>query len=336
MHGGSGNGVAVVVDDEVDVRELLQQILESAGFDVVTAENGTEALEAIRAHDPSLVTLDLSMPGSDGFAVLQQIRALSSAYVVIVTVSGNEIDLLQGLEAGADGYVVKPLRPREFRARVEALLRRPRALDRPAAPGAPHSPAPPPVPEATAPAPVIAPEPALPPEPAPSPEPWPAAAHAPGPTPDEPPPPAQAPPPPPPPPPAQADAEAQTSPQPTPTRDAPAVPPAGDQHWERFRGLALNRGARLVAIDGLPVELDADQFDLLVSLIDSGRRLRTRSELSAVLHGRPGHRLPHLSDQDRQAVDDAMGELLAALGEDAEKPRWIERVPGVGYRRVET
>ncbi|GAA1844619.1 response regulator transcription factor [Microbacterium koreense] len=118
--------VAVVIEDEADIRQLLSDVLESAGFDVHSAGTGLEGIELVREHQPVVTTLDVSMPGIDGFETAKRIRTISSTYIVMLTARSEEIDALQGLESGADDYVTKPFRPRELRARIEAMLRRPR------------------------------------------------------------------------------------------------------------------------------------------------------------------------------------------------------------------
>jgi DNA-binding response OmpR family regulator len=129
---------AVVIEDDDDIRHLLETVLNQAGFEVTARSNGYDGIEAVRSVVPTVVTLDVNMPGIDGFETAKRIRAFSDAYIVMLTALGEEIDTLQGLEAGADDYVTKPFRPRELRARIEAMLRRPRA----AAPAAPATPPP--------------------------------------------------------------------------------------------------------------------------------------------------------------------------------------------------
>ena len=120
--------VAVVIEDGEDIRELLAQVLTQGGFTVHTAADGPSGVELVRQHDPIVVTIDVNMPGMDGFETARQVRSLTTAYMVMITARGDEIDTLVGLQAGADDYVVKPFRPRELRARIEAMMRRPRAL----------------------------------------------------------------------------------------------------------------------------------------------------------------------------------------------------------------
>lgn len=119
--------VAVVVEDDHDIRGLLADILEQAGFVVHTAGTGLEGIAAVEAHDPVITTLDVSMPGMDGFETAKRIRSVSETYIIMLTARNDEIDTLQGLQSGADDYITKPFRPRELRARIDAMMRRPRA-----------------------------------------------------------------------------------------------------------------------------------------------------------------------------------------------------------------
>ncbi|WP_072313553.1 response regulator transcription factor [Agrococcus sp. Marseille-P2731] len=120
--------VAVVIEDGEDIRELLAQVLTQGGFEVYSAADGASGVELVRAHDPIVVTIDVNMPGIDGFETARQVRAISTAYIVMITARGDEIDTLVGLQTGADDYIVKPFRPRELRARIEAMMRRPRVI----------------------------------------------------------------------------------------------------------------------------------------------------------------------------------------------------------------
>ncbi|MCS5735631.1 response regulator transcription factor [Herbiconiux daphne] len=120
--------VAVIIEDDADIRHLLETVLTQAGFEVVATGNGLDGVQAVRAYDPMVTTLDVSMPGIDGFEAAKRIRAFSNTYLVMLTARDEEIDTLQGLEAGADDYLTKPFRPRELRARIEAMMRRPRQV----------------------------------------------------------------------------------------------------------------------------------------------------------------------------------------------------------------
>ncbi|MEO8220885.1 MAG: response regulator transcription factor [Specibacter sp.] len=127
--------VAVIVEDDQDIRELISIILNQAGFEVYTAGNGADGVEAIRTHNPAIVTLDLGLPDIDGFEVARRVRLFSDAYIIMLTGRADEMDTLLGLETGADDYLTKPFRPRELRARISAMMRRPRAGGPEAQPG---------------------------------------------------------------------------------------------------------------------------------------------------------------------------------------------------------
>lgn len=118
---------ALVVEDDPDISAVLVETLEGAGFRVTAAQDGRKAVEAVAMDPPDLVTLDLTLPHMDGIEVCRQIREVSDCYIVIVSARADEIDRLIGLEVGADDYVLKPFSPRELRARVAALFRRPRS-----------------------------------------------------------------------------------------------------------------------------------------------------------------------------------------------------------------
>ncbi len=118
--------VAVIIEDDADIRNLLAALLDEAGFETHLTCSGVEGLDAVREHEPVLTTLDISLPGIDGFEVARRIRAFSTTYLIMLSARNEEIDTLMGLDAGADDYLTKPFRPRELRARVEAMLRRTR------------------------------------------------------------------------------------------------------------------------------------------------------------------------------------------------------------------
>lgn len=125
--GASAGDSAVVIEDDDGIRGLIGTVLGQIGLDVIEVGNGLDGITAVTDHEPVLVTLDVNMPGIDGFETAKRIRAISTAYIVMLTARDEEIDALQGLGAGADDYVLKPFRPRELRARAEAMLRRPRS-----------------------------------------------------------------------------------------------------------------------------------------------------------------------------------------------------------------
>ena len=117
---------AVIIEDDPDVRDLIDLVLSQSGFRTVLAEDGLEGVDAVRRHNPLITTLDVNMPGMDGFAVAKRLREFSNTYLIFITALGDEIDVVTGFEAGADDYLVKPFRPRELRARADSMLRRPR------------------------------------------------------------------------------------------------------------------------------------------------------------------------------------------------------------------
>jgi DNA-binding response OmpR family regulator len=117
---------AVVIEDDPDVRSLLAELLQQSGFTVTDCGSGGEGLRAVRELDPDLVTLDLNLPDLDGIEVCRRLRETTEAYVIMLTARPDEIDRLVGLETGADDYLTKPFSNRELRARVAALMRRPR------------------------------------------------------------------------------------------------------------------------------------------------------------------------------------------------------------------
>ena len=119
-------GVAVVVEDDADVRNLVEAVLSQAGFEVHSAADGREGVDVIRRLEADVVTLDVGLPDIDGFEVLRRVRQFSDAYVVMLTARTDELDTLTALHTGADDFMTKPFRPRELRARVAAMMRRPR------------------------------------------------------------------------------------------------------------------------------------------------------------------------------------------------------------------
>jgi DNA-binding response OmpR family regulator len=117
----------LVVDDEAILVEAIAYNLEQAGYRVVTAADGSSALDAARSEIPDLIILDVMLPGMDGLEVCRQLRresATATTPIVMLTAKSDEIDKVVGLEVGADDYVTKPFARRELLARVRALLRR--------------------------------------------------------------------------------------------------------------------------------------------------------------------------------------------------------------------
>lgn len=264
MRGGR-EWVAVVIEDDPDVRELIDLVLTQSGFRTVVAQDGPEGVEAVRAHDPLLTTLDVNMPGMDGFAVAKRLREFSSTYLIMITALADEVDVVQGFEAGADDYLVKPFRPRELRARADSMLRRPRTRhDHPTG--------------------------------------W-------------------------------ADAERPAEPAAAPP--VSAVPDAAEDGWVRLNGLALNNDTRAVRVQGAPVDLTRTEFDLLASLLATGRRVRSKADLVLVMRGQQYVTSYAVSEVDKRSVEVHVANLRRKLGDDSVSPRYVETVRGVGYRVAE-
>ena len=117
----------LVVDDEADALELISYNLKSAGFEVVTADDGEKALKKARAEQPNLILLDLMLPEVDGLEVCKVLRrepATAATPIIMLTARASEVDRVVGLELGADDYVTKPFSPRELVLRIKNLLKR--------------------------------------------------------------------------------------------------------------------------------------------------------------------------------------------------------------------
>ena len=117
---------AVVVEDDEDLRDLVEHVLRSIGLETAGAETGGEGVRLTRELAPELITLDVQLPDMLGTEVCRQVREFSDAYVMMITSRTEEVDRLLALDLGADDYLSKPFSPKELAARVSALLRRPR------------------------------------------------------------------------------------------------------------------------------------------------------------------------------------------------------------------
>jgi two-component system OmpR family response regulator len=326
MDTGGEQRVAVIIEDDDDIRHLLDTVLTQAGFQVIATSNGQDGIDAVRRYEPVVTTLDVNMPGMDGFEAARRIRAFSSTYIVMLTALAEEIDTLQGLDAGADDYINKPFRPRELRARIEAMLRRPRAVGVQPTAAAPIA-----VPVAAAvavPATATADQPlyAAPPA-APTAAPTAAAAFAPAP---------------------ETAASVVTAPRAAPVAEAPAPAPApvtstevetygtGGQPagsgWMEHNGLWLNIETRVVKLDTKEIDLTRSEFDLLAALMESTRRVRTKADLALLLRGESYVTSHFIGEADKRAIEVHMGNLRKKLADSIAAPRWIETVRGVGYR----
>lgn len=114
----------LIVDDEASIRRILETRLNMVGYEVMTASDGEEALEAFSKFVPDLVILDVMMPKLDGYGVTKEIRKTSETPIIILTALGDVSERITGLELGADDYVIKPFSPKELEARVKSVLRR--------------------------------------------------------------------------------------------------------------------------------------------------------------------------------------------------------------------
>lgn len=121
-------GLILVIDDEAKYRRLIKTNLLMAGYAVVEAEDGHQALAEIYRQEPDMVLLDLRLPDMDGFQLCERIRKLSTVPVMALTALNSEQDTIQALDFGADDYLAKPFSPGEMLARIRALLRRSRDL----------------------------------------------------------------------------------------------------------------------------------------------------------------------------------------------------------------
>jgi len=117
-------GRVLVVDDDTALAEMLGIVLKGEGFEPVLCFDGDKAVDLFRAMRPDLVLLDLMLPGRDGIEVCREIRRESGVPIVMLTAKSDTVDVVLGLESGADDYVVKPFKPKELIARVRTRLRR--------------------------------------------------------------------------------------------------------------------------------------------------------------------------------------------------------------------
>lgn len=284
--------VALVIEDDGDIRQLLEVVLRQGGFVVHSAGTASEGVRLAEEVSPDVITLDVGLPDFDGFEAARRIRLVSDAYIVMLTAQGEEVDTLLGLEAGADDYVVKPFRPRELRARISAMMRRPRGGGEAAAVAAPSGAA-----STTTPAAGVV---------AVAAEPAPAAEEA-----------------------VQPAAFATTtvvSPA-LPTEAAPE----DDADVLRHNGLELDEGTRQVTVDGEPVDLTRTEFDLLASILASGGRVRTKGDLVRDIRS-GSYAVSSSTEPEERAVEVHLGNLRRKLHDDPRQARWIQTVRGVGYR----
>lgn len=114
----------LVVDDDPAINEMLTIVLEAEGFQTSSVTDGVEAVPTFRSFDPDLILLDLMLPGMNGIDICREIRKESAVPVVMLTAKTDTVDVVLGLESGADDYITKPFKPKELVARIRARLRR--------------------------------------------------------------------------------------------------------------------------------------------------------------------------------------------------------------------
>ncbi|KRB38578.1 response regulator transcription factor [Microbacterium sp. Root180] len=280
---------AVIIEDDAEIRHILTEVLESAGFSTISVGNGIDGVRAVLTYQPLLATVDVNMPGIDGFEAARRIRAAQSdTYIIMLTGLNDEADVVAGLGAGADDYLLKPFRPRELRARVEALLRRTRGDT--TVPVSVTSAPPQALTESSFPA-------ARPTTSAPA---------------------------------ASTDATAAALPAASAAVHADDASAADG--WMAHRDLLLHAENRLVTIDGEDLDLTRTEFDLLATLLESKRRVRSKADLTLVLRGESYVTSYFVGDADKRAVEAHMTNLRRKLGDNPTSPRYIETVRGVGYR----
>ena len=114
----------LVVDDDPAIAEMLTIVLEAEGLEPIAVNDGNEAISTFREHDPDLILFDLMLPGMNGVDICRAIRTESSVPIVMLTAKTDTVDVVLGLESGADDYITKPFKPKELIARIRARLRR--------------------------------------------------------------------------------------------------------------------------------------------------------------------------------------------------------------------
>jgi DNA-binding response OmpR family regulator len=120
----AGQATILVVDDDPDIRELLQDYLGEQGYEVITVATADAFRQALAEHEPDVVLLDIGLPGEDGLSLARHVREHLDVGIIMVSGAGETVDRIIGLEIGADDYLAKPFDPRELHARVKSVLRR--------------------------------------------------------------------------------------------------------------------------------------------------------------------------------------------------------------------
>lgn len=116
---------ALVIEDDDDIRRLLEVVLGQAGYTVSAAANGADGLEALGAQSPDLLLVDVGLPDIEGYDVVRRARPQLDGHIVMLSARSEEADARRGLEAGADEYLTKPFRPRQLREQLAEIVARP-------------------------------------------------------------------------------------------------------------------------------------------------------------------------------------------------------------------
>jgi DNA-binding response OmpR family regulator len=263
---------AVIIEDDVDMRSLLDEVFSAAGFHTVLVGSGLDGVAAVAEHKPVITTLDVNLPGIDGFEVARRVRKISSTFIIMLSALAEESDVVLGLSSGADEYLVKPFRPRELRARIEALMRRPVIENQPQTTivvGTPEGIQP-----------------------------------------------------------ARTPAR-----NPTGTAAIPIIDHGSADQWSGHRDLSLDLATHTVLVAQKEVDLTPTEFDLLATLLESKRRVRSKSDLAMVLRGEAfGASSYYVGEPDKRAIEAHMANLRRKIGDNPTDPRYIETVRGVGSR----
>jgi two-component system OmpR family response regulator len=294
--------IALVIEDDPDVAELLRIVLSEVGFAVLVAANGTEGTALAREHRPVLATIDVAMPQMDGLEATRRIREFSDAYIVIISTRSEERDVLAGFDAGADDYVPKPIRPRELQARLAAVARRPLPTAEPVvAQPAGWAPAAEDTERSAYHRRIVAGEPV-----------------------DE----------------AAAGEPMDQDPH-EPEDDGrdgrDGMVDVGMRFvgsWIEFRGLRINPARNLVVVDDRLVDLPQEHVDLLEILMYSGTRTLSARHLALRLRGQTEETATTTRQQDQRWIEALMASLFSRLEETGPASRWIEALPQTRFRLV--
>jgi DNA-binding response OmpR family regulator len=290
---------AMIIEDDPDIGRLISDIFQHTGFTTRIYTNGEDAIESLQQRPESLaiVTIDVMLGnGIDGFETIRRVRALSDAYIIMMTSLSEENDVVEGLAAGADQYIRKPFRPHEFRASLKAYLRR---ADQPVYPdtgfeqaiGGPVT---------SWSIPKLRPVPRL----------QPAASAA-----------------------AAATQLLERVDIGETTDSAAFDMQEYESSWIEYNGLRLNTLSRELLVNNAEVQLTKTEFNLMTLLLQSGSRVRSRANLALEL--RTGKKFVTnyvVTDAECRSIEVHLANLRKKLGENTGGNQWIRTVRGVGYK----